>query len=404
MFASRGRGNFVKAFQIRMGALMAACVRDHDWRTPPPEISNGINFSRAHELPALAKFHGVGACLFQSLRHCGEPGEPILAELERSYHGAVRSQLRGLAGVGFLGDVLDELCSPWMIVKGPVLAQKIYSRADLRNYADVDVLVHPAAFGDTVVALERADCTVRDVNWLLLAGRMIGQLQIVTPQGMVVDLHWNLVNDARLRSYFAIPNRLLFERSRKITLAGRSVQTLDPVDTLLHLAFHGAMAGGNRLLWLKDIEQSVLNEAPPWQDVIERATLWRIGLTLATMLGRARHCLGLAVPDQVFHGVASSAWLFLNVAADRLSPVQHATGSRSLSRIIARSSRSDFRDSSQALVRRSWLGFRSGSKLRGLPPRSDSDATSSESLLYPAGGQQGRLAFLNAVAGWEEAG
>lgn len=392
----------MKRLESRIGRILLACVADHDWASPPPGIPALAGSCDLSDLGALAHFHGVAGCVFQSLHGVDKVDESVLAELRQSYNGGVRSHLRALAGLASLANVLDGVGSPWMVVKGPVLAELVYGRPDLRSYADLDLLVLPTALGDTIAALERAGCTVLDKNWRMLTERMIGQLQLSTPNSLAVDLHWHLLNDARLRDHFAVPTKILFERSRTAVLGGTRVATLDPVDTLLHLALHAAMAGGNRLLWLKDLEQSIRNEPPAWDEVIRRARGWGIGLAVATMIGRTRRCLRIPVPKEVMPALAPQrAWRHLTASVDHLAPVERADGSGSLSRIVARSARRDGWSSGRELGRRSSAWLREVSQLAGEVDRSRRES-GANALLRPVGGRRARVAFIDAVARWSD--
>ena len=77
-----------------------------------------------------------------------------------------------------------------------------------------------------------------------------------------IDLHWHLHYSREDRRPFALDPDAMVERSRRVVVSGASVPTLDPVDTLLTLAFHAARSDGHRLVWLKDVERAVAVEEP----------------------------------------------------------------------------------------------------------------------------------------------
>ncbi len=66
-----------------------------------------------------------------------------------------------------------------------------------------------------------------------------------------------------MRRHFVFPTEELLERRRRIAFGDVSFATLDPSDTLLHLCFHAADGGGDRLGWLADIHRAVVVGRPP---------------------------------------------------------------------------------------------------------------------------------------------
>src|SRR5207248_3252817 len=114
----------------------------------------------------------------------------------------------------------------------------------------------------------------------------------------------------------------VFQRARTVTVDGVTIQTPDAADTLIHLALHACLAGGGRLVWLKDIEQAVVNDRPHWDDVIRRSAEWQVNLFVGTMLFRSRQVLSTPVEDEVLRAlVPNSAWRGLIGSLDRAFPI-----------------------------------------------------------------------------------
>jgi hypothetical protein len=382
----------------QLGRVLRACVAEHDWSQPPRELASGVAGLDLTGLAATAEHHGVSGCVMRSMRLVRGVSATTLAELEESYHLALASHLRTIADVQLLADLFEGLRIPWIVLKGPVLADVVYRDAGLRSYLDLDVLVQPAALGRALSGLEKVGCRVVEQNWTMVRRQMVGEIHLVAKNGSMLDLHWHLFNDARLRASFDVRTEALFESSRVVPLGGRSVCTLQPVETLVHLALHAAMAGGNRLVWLKDLEQSVLNEAPDWNAVIEKATAWQARFAVGAMLARAERALGVPVPHGVLRElVPAKSWRCLLQAVDRLPPTERSTGRSSPARIVARSARADARSSGREL--RQHLASRWQQKRFALfPPAQDWDDASAGSILHPAGGESDRMAFLDEVA------
>jgi hypothetical protein len=231
---------------------------------------------------------------------------------------------------------------------------------------------------------------VYERNWPLVRDRRLGALRLTTPAGGVLDLHWHIFYERTVRAAMPVDVVALRERSRTVLLGGRQVRTLDPLDTLTHVAVHAALDGGDRLVWLKDIEQALLYRAvPDWDALAARADEWHGAPAVALMLHRARRVLGAAVPAAVLTRLVSDpVWRGLVRGAD-LVPALSA-GHASLGRGVARATRADGRAS------RRELAHRAAAFLRGRD-RERFDPDDPESAAYPAGGAAERSAYLEDV-------
>jgi Uncharacterised nucleotidyltransferase len=196
-----------------------------------------------------------------------------------------------------IGAALREAEVPWVIVKGPVLAELAYLGAP-RYYSDLDVVVPSEHFRQALEVLTTKGASTMDRNWDLVTSNLRGQLHLaIGPE--LVDLHWHLVNLVTQRERFAIPMADLFERRRQVRVGTVTTWTLDPTDAVLHVALHAALAGGHQLGWLVDVERSVRHLDPDWDALVRRSQAWRTNLPVAVALNRAREVLGAPVPPAV---------------------------------------------------------------------------------------------------------
>lgn len=313
------------------------------------------------------------------------------------YHHGVRTHLRALKGLQTLQGVLDGV-TPWLVVKGPVLSGLVYRRPDLRSYADLDIVVPPSRFAAAVEALEDAGGRLADRNWELLRAQVPGELRVMLPSGLWIDLHWHLLNRAAVRSAFELDTDALLERGRSVQLPGLDapVRTLDPADTFVHLALHACLAGGDRLGWAADLHEAVHGDRPPWDEVVRRARAQRAALAVGVMLRRADRALPLGMPAEVLDDLAPSrGWAAVPGAIDHLAPLEESSGRPSASRIVLRATRSTGVESATELARRSarWAAGGARRERRAL----DRDPASPTSFLYDAGGADARAAFFELV-------
>jgi hypothetical protein len=342
------------------------------------------------ELVDAAAWHGVAGYAFEYLRAI-DRGHPALEGLLAVCRSAARSHLWILGDLIDVQETLSAAEVPFAVVKGPAIAERLHGARLLRGYGDLDVLVHPGDFPRGVLALESAGAQVLERNWDLLARERRGQLHLRTRRDTVVDLHWHLVNDAAARASFAIPSAELLDRRVTVPVGSLCVPTTDRVDTLLHLALHTTLSGGDRLIWHKDVERAVA-ATEDWDEVVRRSQRWQAGLVVGTALRQARVLLHADVPREILKALAPSlAWRAISSGAMRMAPPARLAGSPSPHRMVGRSTRGDaagsLRELSRRVVRHALAEVED--------PDHRYDRTNPRSPLWPSGE---RGAYFAAVA------
>jgi hypothetical protein len=281
-------------------------------------------------LPRLVeagRYHRVLNLVHLALREVPDADDELGAALERYYLHQLGHHLRALDDLRALAEVLRHHDVPWLLVKGPVLSEVVYERPDLRVYHDLDVVVDHGAFPEAIDALEASGSHLLDRNWELIRRERRAQLHLALRLGTVADVHHHLLNRATVRDSLSVPMEALFERAITVTVGDVPVRTLDPTDTLLHLCVHAGLAGGDRLLWLKDVEQSLRRRPIAWDDVVHRARAWRAAPLVAVVLERARSEIGAEVPPEVPPTLfGSPARAAISARIDRAWPVAHSRG------------------------------------------------------------------------------
>jgi Uncharacterised nucleotidyltransferase len=190
---------------------------------------------------------------------------------------------------------------PAIPFKGAVLAIKAYGNLSLRQFNDLDILVH-----------KQDVLRVRDL--LMAQGyrqqiQATGALEAACLESLcaynfmrddgrvVVDLHWGITATFGTRP---LDLQQLWARLEPISLAGTIVHTLSHEDLLLILCVHGSKHHWERLNWLCDVAE-VIRYCPDlaWGQVLEQAgtlgskRMLFLGLLLASDLLRA------ALPQKV---------------------------------------------------------------------------------------------------------
>lgn len=382
--------------RVLLAAVSSTSSRDG--ARPPARRSDGVPIA---ELVAAAHFHGIGGYVRNALQAMpGDAGSREVEALGQVVFRTLALHLRTLADLGRLASVLDASGIPWLVVKGPVLAETVHASPELRGYSDLDVLVSPGCFGRAVELLEADGCRLVDRNWLLLHRELKGELRMELPHGTPLDLHWHLLNHPSVRERFRLHSDWLLARRRNVTVGSLQVPTLDAAGTVVYVAMHAVLSGLYRLIWLKDVELASTAGGLDWGEVVETARAWRAELPLAVALDRVRGTLGAASPGSGADLEASFLWRKVCSTAGALSPVQAADGSGSTLRLATRATRDGLASSvAESLRRVAGLG-RTLATRRSVPRGPDGRISHDHpgSGAFAAGGTEARAAFVEAVA------
>lgn len=295
------------------------------------------------------------------------PHDPDLAAaLKTDRDTAMIRHLTASAVLDGLGTILDGL--PWVTMKGPVLSEHAHPAPGLRSYNDVDVLVSPAALREVSARLLAAGWSVVDYRDMLCNVQTPGEMHWVSPAGVLVDLHWSLINMSRTRRRFSIVTDDLLSRRVSVPVGLSPTWTLDGADSLTHVCLHAALTGADKMLLLLDADQ-LARRVTDWDGVVARARDWGAAPAVGIVLARARALLDTPIPAGLDRDLGISAGFRLVTAAvDRLAPVPRLRREASLARLVARSARSSGGRTLTAIGRRSLRGLTERAHLTGRAP------------------------------------
>ncbi|QBX54639.1 hypothetical protein EXE58_03580 [Nocardioides seonyuensis] len=296
------------------------------------EVDAPLRSSDAPELIAAARFHRIAPLVLAALRHRGDEG---LQPLQQDRLRAITAHLRACAALDELAALLDGV--DWVTFKGPVFSQTVHPVPGLRTYNDVDVLVAPAALREVCRRLHAAGWRVADFEDMLLDEEPPGEMHWVAPGGVLVDLHWSMINMHSRRRLFDVSTSALLERRVRVAPGvGQQWWTLDPVDALLHACLHAALAGANKLVYLVDVD-GLSRAVTDWDEAAARARQWGAQSQVSLVMGRARRVLGTPVPADLDSklGVPLPVRALMSLT-NRTAPVPDVRKGTGWSRFIAR--------------------------------------------------------------------
>ncbi|MCL4532394.1 MAG: nucleotidyltransferase family protein, partial [Actinobacteria bacterium] len=181
-------------------------------------------------------------------------------------------------------DLLKAHGIPAVPFNGPAQAVSVMGRLALREFVDLDILVHRQ---DALKAREllaaRGYVTpyrfTHSQEKAYLDSR--GEYYLYRPKdGTRVEIHWKLLPD-----YFAIPFDVekIWSRLGSVSLGNATVPALAPEDLLLLLCIHGYSHMWERLEWICGLAELIRQREVEWGMVLQRAR--ELGTTRILLLG-----------------------------------------------------------------------------------------------------------------------
>jgi len=194
-----------------------------------------------------------------------------------------------------------------LLLKGAGLAYSAYSALDERPMGDIDLLVHPDV-------AERAWKLALDNGWMrrrdVAEERSYEDHQHLSPledaDGMQIGLEIHIALFTQ-QAPFTLQTSQLWERARRITIAGVPALVPSPEDQLVHAALHFAWSHEMTFgTWrtLRDVKRIVGTNTLDWTEVVARAKAIRGGTCCYWTLRLARELAGVTVPDTVLDAVS----------------------------------------------------------------------------------------------------
>ena len=205
-----------------------------------------------------AALHGVTGMLYHHLARHGDAlvPPPALARLQGRAQGIQVYNMQVMSELMRIATAFRKHDLSLLTYKGPVLAQRYYGSLALRQFGDVDLLVHREDLeqakhllvGQGYVPLR----TLSDDEEETWHDAQLGYELYHEEKRVMVELHWALLN--RTMTAGLAPEEV-WERAETHPLGDTAIQVLAPVDLLLYLCAHGTKHHWSRLLWVADVAQ-----------------------------------------------------------------------------------------------------------------------------------------------------
>ena len=255
----------------------------------------------------VAKNHAVLPQLYQFINsNCAQAIPPDA--LNRLHDESMRNTRSNLALTAQLFKIIELFEANGINsipYKGPALGACAYGDISLRQFVDLDLIVHKK---DVLKAKD-----------LLISGGWRAEFELSEAQekaflehyydyaflkdGKLIEIHWELAE-----GYFNFPIDVerLWSRLQPVTIASRRVLTVAAEDSLLILCAHSSKHLWSRLGWICDIANLIKSRNDlHWEEVFQHADeigsrrMLSVGLLLSLDL------LGAPVPDHVVTEISS---------------------------------------------------------------------------------------------------
>ncbi len=217
-----------------------------------------------------------------------------------------------------VADVLAGAGIPFVVFKGPVLAQQLYDGLGQREYVDIDLLVP----GDRVEAAKSLLAamgyrnTQGDPDFVRYFLRSQRQVALDHPGAeAAIDLHWAFTGHTLP---FPLAPGEAWSCLETVRLGDRDLPTLAAGDLALLLAGHGTKEGWHKLAWVSDFARLVERcPALDWADLLARARRRHCGNAVLLAAAMAHRLLQTPVPAALAGPLAASPTV--NALAGRLA-------------------------------------------------------------------------------------
>ena len=255
-------------------------------------------------LLTTAQNHSVFPSLYRRVKDaCPEAlPPPVLADWHRLYKINAWRNFRLLGELVRVTDLLQSHGIVAVPLKGLILSNLAYGDIALRQLYDLDLLVRRQDMPEVkqvLVAKGYSLLTPLTPSQERLHLRYDHELQFVYQKFsklMELDIHWRFPDflSGGLKAETAFRRKIL------VTLEGRQVYSLAPVDMLLFLCLHGSWHVWLKLSLVNDVARWLKSQDPwDWQGLLQYAD--RLGMRRRLLLGLslATDLLGASVPYEV---------------------------------------------------------------------------------------------------------
>jgi hypothetical protein len=242
---------------IRRDAAMLGNRRENLDTSLADDLGVAFDHIDWRRVTLVAGSHGVLPLVYRQLKSADGITPNALERMRSEFYGNALNNLHLARELARIAGLLSEHRIDVIAFKGPVLALQAWGDLALRQFNDLDLLVHPADAARAVELLIADGYSAltfdRQHPALSIVRRCEDEFMRAGSPGMI-DLHWEL-NPAYF-SYGPLAAEV-WDRSESIRIEGADVRMLGPADLVLFLAVHAAKHGWINLGWICDFDAAL---------------------------------------------------------------------------------------------------------------------------------------------------
>ncbi len=245
--------------------FIAACCRwPHDAEAQASVRAAICDITDWEALLQACQRHRVFGFVHRAIQHQAGVPQPFIDRVKRAAQKtSVYAKLQAQEAVR-LETQLHESGISSIQFKGPALSQLAYGSLGIKRSKDLDILVSAADVPAAIARLGALGYRIeggtypipRELSDALLRHR--NQIELINPQNMIVELHWQLASASGL-----LPDIEKQLSTQQVTLGAQGVvTTLSQSDLFIYLCQHGALHDWERLRWLVDVAALYFAKGP----------------------------------------------------------------------------------------------------------------------------------------------
>jgi hypothetical protein len=238
--------------------------------------------------------HGVAPLIFTELRNQSNCQKAAMVQLAAAYLSVAQTNNIYFEEFKHVFKKLKEEYIPFIVLKGPHLAEIVYKNISLRPFGDFDILVKGKD-------LLRASSALNDIGYLQTESPPQAadhHLPRFVKEGVApIEIHWN-IHDSKIPTKVDIPG--LWRRAQWANIAGGEVLTLSPEDLILHLCLHICQHNfhvGLRAIYDIHKTMETYQEELNWEELTSRAHDWLAAKHVFLVLEVVKDLLGTELPE-----------------------------------------------------------------------------------------------------------
>jgi len=251
----------------------------------------------------LSGYHEISSLVYWNIKtHFGNfISESHLSQLESNYK---KTAVRNMFLTDELLSILNEYSAnniKAIPIKGPLIAEQIYENLTVREFIDIDILVHKEdvekakdiliqrGYSLEFYLSEEEDIAYRKSSFYL-KDQKIHYTFFNKDKGISIELHWLFVPI----EYSFSPNiDNIWQWASYFELEGKKILSLSIEDLLLYLCIHGTKHHWMQLKWICDINELInKNKDLDWEKLSANAIKYKCERMVL---------LGLKLTNELYH-------------------------------------------------------------------------------------------------------